>query len=170
MCFGWERPTKVCSVCGWKMGRSLISGSGEKEREKEKSMAGEAKEMNDQQETGSTFTERLVKRIIDNIQISVTNIYFRFENTLNHNVTKKDEVFAIGLRLKEFSVFTTDDDFNKVEDQQAKLHKLREEDALTHKMVKIGGFTLFCDYEDLQPLQLAAKQGAADKEYQFKVF
>lgn len=140
------------------------------ERQKEKNKADETKEVNDQQETGSTFTERLVKRIIDNIQISVTNIYFRFENTLNHNVTKKDEVFAIGLRLKEFSVFTTDVDFNKVEDQQANGHKLHEEDVLTHKMVKIGGFTLFCDYDDIEPLQLVAQQGTSAKEYQFKVF
>jgi hypothetical protein len=62
-------------------------------------------ESKESQSQDGSFVERLIARIIDNIQISIKNIYFRFEDEMS---SLKSQKFSIGLRLKEFGVYNAD--------------------------------------------------------------
>tara|TARA_B110000285_G_C14849317_1_gene479174 strand:+ start:435 stop:707 length:273 start_codon:yes stop_codon:yes gene_type:complete len=75
-------------------------------------LAAKAKEQ-EESESSATFGEKFIARIIDNIQISIRHIYFRFEDKMSgtHHNEREHEKFAIGVRLKEFSVFTSDKNF-----------------------------------------------------------
>ena len=77
------------------------------------------------EDSKSSFSQRLVDRILNNLQICVKNVYFRFEDKVmvpSFNPSGLDEgadaetQFALGCKLKEFSVFTCDQNYNRVED------------------------------------------------------
>jgi len=59
-----------------------------------------------------SFTEKLIARIVDNIQISIENIYFRFEDEME---SLNGQKFALGVRLKEFGVYNADKNYTKIE-------------------------------------------------------
>jgi vacuolar protein sorting-associated protein 13A/C len=82
--------------------------------------------------------DKLLAKIIDNIQIKISNIYIRYEDAYSapNQGTGK---FVMGLLLKEFSTFTTGSDWKTVAMQ------LGEE--ITHKLATIKDFSLFLDYE-----------------------
>jgi hypothetical protein len=87
----------------------------------------------------------LISRIIDNIQISINNVYFRFEDTGKDKRTGLDQVFSIGLMLKEFSVFTADKEYKRVKDSK----KVEKKDGLTFKVVHLQGLSIFCDWKNV---------------------
>lgn len=60
--------------------------------------------------------------------------------------------FAIGCKLKEFAVFTCDQDFKRVEDH-SKVQQEGEKKHLTYKKVVIQGFSIFCDWEDITKVE-----------------
>ncbi len=82
--------------------------------------------------------DKLIAKIIDNIQIKISNIYIRYEDAYSapNQGTGK---FVMGLLLKEFSTFTTGADWKTVAMQ------LGEE--ITHKLATIKDFSFFLDYE-----------------------
>ena len=65
--------------------------------------------------------------------------------------TLNGQKFALGVRLKEFGVYNADMDYNKIEmkDQQKKSVSDRDLAKLTYKIAKIDGFSIFCDYEEI---------------------
>ena len=61
--------------------------------------------------------------------------------------------FALGVRLKEFGVYNADREYNKIEmkDQPKKGVESSENDMakLSYKIAKIDGFSIFCDYVEI---------------------
>lgn len=91
--------------------------------------------------------DKMVTKILDNLEISIKNIYIRYEDNFsaaNHGQGK----FVIGLLLKEFSTFTTGADW--------KSKFMSENEDITRKLAKIKNFTIFMDYEfeDLKENQI----------------
>ena len=99
------------------------------------------------EDSKSSFSQRLVDRILNNLQIRVKNVYFRFEDKMlvpnpfgSSNAEESGAVsssqFAIGCKLKEFAVFTCDQDFKRVEDHST-VRQEGEKKHLTYKKVVI---------------------------------
>ena len=82
--------------------------------------------------------DKLVAKVIDNIQINIKNIYVRYEDSFSAP-TQGNGKFVMGLLLKEFSIHTTASDW------KTEIMSLGEE--LTHKLGIINNFSLFLDYE-----------------------
>lgn len=82
--------------------------------------------------------DKLIAKIIDNIQIKISNIYIRYEDAYSAP-NQGSGKFVMGLLLKEFSTFTTGADWKTVAMQ------LGEE--ITHKLATVKDFSLFLDYE-----------------------
>lgn len=70
-------------------------------------------ELKHKQSGGASYTETLIKNIVDNLQIKIKNIYFRYEDALNG---KTEDKFALGLTLKEFSVCTCNSLYKNIND------------------------------------------------------
>ena len=102
------------------------------------------------------MAEKLVNRIIDNLEISIKNVYFRFEDSLTNikseaSHKKIDTKFCFGLKLKEFKIFSADENFEKAKEAIDITRKniIEEKDKLVYKVIKLDGFSLFCDYIDI---------------------
>jgi vacuolar protein sorting-associated protein 13A/C len=50
--------------------------------------------------------QKLVLKIIDNIQIEIKNIHIRFEDTISNS-------YSWGIALHRIEIFTTDKDWNR---------------------------------------------------------
>jgi vacuolar protein sorting-associated protein 13A/C len=51
--------------------------------------------------------DKLVNKIIDNVQITIKNVYIRYEDEFTAK-NQGEGKFSFGILLKEFSAFTTD--------------------------------------------------------------
>lgn len=114
-------------------------------------LAAKAKEQEESQ-SSATFGEKFIARIIDNIQISIRHIYFRFEDKMSgmHHNARENEKFAIGVRLKEFSVFTSDKNFKQItQDAANEVPVDAKDNDLTYKVAAIDGFSVFCDWHQV---------------------
>lgn len=63
-----------------------------------------------EKEEENTYLARLFARIVDNLQITLKDIHFRYEDRL----TDPEHPFSVGLELKEFRYVTTDASGNQV--------------------------------------------------------
>lgn len=75
-----------------------------------------------------SFTQSLVTKIVDNLQVTVKNIHVRYEDS----ISAPGHPFALGLTLEEFSAVSTDGDWRPtfVEDSADTTHKLATLGAL----------------------------------------
>jgi len=106
---------------------------------------------------------------LDNLTISIRNIYFRFEDKLSSIVTSQPE-FTIGIVLKEFSVFTVDHNFEK-KDPDSPPHDDPDVALLTFKVALIEGFSVFCDWGTNEVNDLIEKLAAErDEERRLDLF
>jgi hypothetical protein len=105
-------------------------------------------------EEQASFASQLVANILDNLEISVKNIYFRFE----HKMSDLDESFALGVRLKQFRVFTPPSTQKSLpasggkgpkSPQKGSAPEDDETELLSYKSAKLEGFSVFCDWEDI---------------------
>ncbi|KAJ9050363.1 Vacuolar protein sorting-associated protein 13 [Entomophthora muscae] len=55
----------------------------------------------------ASFTNQLITKIVDNLQVTIKNIHLRYEDTLSN----KTQPFAIGLTLSEISAISTDENW-----------------------------------------------------------
>lgn len=69
---------------------------------KERSQEGLSQE---EQKKSQSFTQSLVTKIVDNLQISVKNIHIRYEDS----ISAPGHPFALGVTLEEFSAVSTDE-------------------------------------------------------------
>uniref|UniRef100_K3XCA2 PDZ domain-containing protein n=1 Tax=Globisporangium ultimum (strain ATCC 200006 / CBS 805.95 / DAOM BR144) TaxID=431595 RepID=K3XCA2_GLOUD len=98
-----------------------------------------AEENNHAGEDESTFLSRLTERIVDNLQVTLRDIHFRYED----NISNLENPFACGVMIKSFAFHTTDAEGSEVfVDRSAKKEKF------THKAVKL---TQCCMYWDRVP-------------------
>lgn len=95
------------------------------------------------------FVSGIIASIIDNIQISIKNVYFRFEDDLQG----QEIPFAIGLKLKEFSVSNNSDENDGDTDLNikriARKSSGKNPKFLTYKKATVNGLSIFCDYENI---------------------
>lgn len=75
----------------------------------------------DKLKTDKSFMEKMIVQIVNNIQIKISDIHIRYEDG-----TTADNLFALGLTLKQFHVHTTDGDWQEayVKDQSSKTFKV----------------------------------------------
>ncbi|KAL5628611.1 hypothetical protein BROUX41_003359 [Berkeleyomyces rouxiae] len=76
-----------------------------------------------------SFTQSLITKIMDNVQVQIKNIHIRYEDS----VSAPNHPFALGITLQEFSAVTTDGSWKPMfmEDSHDTTHKLASLEALT---------------------------------------
>lgn len=76
-----------------------------------------------------SFTESLVTKIIDNLQITINNIHIRYED----NQSVPDQEFSIGISLKELSAVSTNENWESsfIQDTHSTTHKLATLNSLS---------------------------------------
>ncbi|KAJ2597508.1 Vacuolar protein sorting-associated protein 13 [Coemansia sp. RSA 1721] len=88
-----------------------------------------------EQKKQASFTEQLVTKIVDNLQIVIKNIHVRYED----NISNPDHMFAVGATLSELSAVSTDEEW-----RQAFLH---DSGSVIRKMLKLAQFSMYWDTE-----------------------
>ncbi|KAG9251666.1 uncharacterized protein F5Z01DRAFT_260241 [Emericellopsis atlantica] len=78
-----------------------------------------------------SFTQSLVTKIVDNLQVSVKNIHIRYEDS----ISAPGHPFALGVTLQEFSAVSTDGEWKPTFIQHAG-------DA-THKLATLGALAVY---------------------------
>ncbi|KAJ2693975.1 Vacuolar protein sorting-associated protein 13 [Coemansia sp. IMI 209128] len=81
----------------------------------------------------ASFTEQLIAKIVDNLQIVIKNIHVRYED----GVSNPEHLFAVGATLGELSAVSTDDEW-----RQAFLH---DSGSVIRKMLKLAQFSMYWD-------------------------
>lgn len=95
---------------------------------KEKSREGMSQE---EQQKNQSFTQSLVTKIVDNLQVTVKNIHIRYEDS----ISAPGHPFALGLTLEEFSAVSTDG--------QWKPTFIQDSTAVTHKLATLGALAVY---------------------------
>ncbi|KAK6083317.1 hypothetical protein SCUP515_02059 [Seiridium cupressi] len=92
---------------------------------KERSQAGLSQE---EQKKSQSFTDSLVTKIVDNLQVTVKNIHVRYEDS----ISAPGHPFALGVTLEEFSAVSTDGEWKPtfIQNSNKTTHKLAKLDAL----------------------------------------
>ncbi|KXX82464.1 Vacuolar protein sorting-associated protein 13 [Madurella mycetomatis] len=92
---------------------------------KERSQEGLSQE---EQKRTQSFTESLVTKIVDNLQVTVKNIHVRYEDA----ISAPGHPFALGITLEEFSAVSTDGDWTPtfIQDSAETTHKLATLESL----------------------------------------
>ncbi|KAL2261106.1 hypothetical protein VTK26DRAFT_4694 [Humicola hyalothermophila] len=92
---------------------------------KERSQEGLSQE---EQKRTQSFTESLVTKIVDNLQVTVKNIHIRYEDA----ISAPGHPFALGITLEEFSAVSTDGEWNPtfIQDSTNTTHKLATLESL----------------------------------------
>ncbi|CAK7241751.1 MAG: Vacuolar protein sorting-associated protein 13 [Sporothrix thermara] len=95
---------------------------------KERSQEGLSQE---EQKKNQSFTQSLVTKIVDNLQITVKNIHIRYEDS----ISAPGHPFALGVTLEEFSAVSTDEGWRPAFIQA--VHKS------TNKLVTLGALAVY---------------------------
>ncbi|KAK6197198.1 hypothetical protein LQW54_010854 [Pestalotiopsis sp. IQ-011] len=92
---------------------------------KERSQAGLSQE---EQKKSQSFTDSLVTKIVDNLQVTVKNIHVRYEDS----ISTPGHPFALGITLEEFSAVSTDGEWKPtfIQNSSSTTHKLAKLEAL----------------------------------------
>lgn len=69
----------------------------------------------DQNKLDETFVEKLVTQIIKNVQLKITDIHVRYEDS----ITNPKAPFSFGITLHNLSVHTTDENWKQTVIQEA---------------------------------------------------
>lgn len=80
------------------------------------------------EQVDKSFTEKLTAQIINNLQIKITNVHLRYEDSSNANVP-----FSIGVTLHDLDIFTTDSNWQKtyITQQVSKVYKIAKLNSLS---------------------------------------
>lgn len=69
--------------------------------------------------------------------------------------------FSLGIKLKEFAIYTTDETYvNRIVKQEQKKVET-ERDKLTYKVARLDGLSIFCNWRDVDE----PENGHFDKDY-----
>lgn len=116
---------------------------------KERSQEGLSQE---EQKKSQSFTESLVTKIVDNLQVTVKNIHVRYEDS----ISAPGHPFALGVTLEEFSAVSTDG--------QWKPTFIQNTSETTHKLAKLGALAVYWNTDT--KLLGSGREVAADDEDQ----
>ncbi|TAQ85401.1 hypothetical protein B7494_g6292 [Chlorociboria aeruginascens] len=95
---------------------------------KERSQEGLSAE---EQQKNQSFTDSLVTKIVDNLQITVKNIHIRYEDS----ISAPGHSFALGLTLEEFSAVSTDGEWKPTYIQNSV--------EVTNKLATLGALAVY---------------------------
>ncbi|KAK3196447.1 Vacuolar protein sorting-associated protein 13 [Lecanicillium sp. MT-2017a] len=85
----------------------------------------------EEQQKNQSFTQSLVTKIVDNLQVTVKNIHVRYEDS----ISAPGHPFALGLTLEEFSAVSTDG--------QWKPTFIQDSSNVTHKLATLGALAVY---------------------------
>ncbi|KAJ8122891.1 hypothetical protein ONZ43_g1029 [Nemania bipapillata] len=85
----------------------------------------------EEQKKSQSFTESLVTKIVDNLQVTVKNIHVRYEDS----ISAPGHPFALGLTLEEFSAISTDGQWEPTFIQNAT--------NTTHKLATLAALAVY---------------------------
>ncbi|KAK3689238.1 hypothetical protein B0T22DRAFT_461182 [Podospora appendiculata] len=95
---------------------------------KERSQEGLSQE---EEKRTQSFTESLVTKIVDNLQVTVKNIHIRYEDS----ISAPGHPFALGVTLEEFSAVSTDGEWKPT--------FITGSAKTTHKLAKLGALAVY---------------------------
>ncbi|KAI1654139.1 vacuolar protein sorting-associated protein 13 [Daldinia decipiens] len=95
---------------------------------KERSQEGLSQE---EQKKSQSFTESLVTKIVDNLQVTVKNIHVRYEDS----ISAPGHPFALGVTLGEFSAVSTDGEWQPT--------FIQNSTETTHKLATLGALAIY---------------------------
>ncbi|KKK20473.1 hypothetical protein ARAM_004467 [Aspergillus rambellii] len=87
----------------------------------------------EEQRRNQSFTQSLVTAVVDNLQISIKNVHFRYEDS----VASPGHPFAAGLTLKELSAVSTDSEWKPT--------FIQSTSGTTHKLAILGALSVYWD-------------------------
>lgn len=84
--------------------------------------------MKNKEQVDKSFVEKLTAQIINNLQIKITNVHLRYEDS--HNAINP---FSIGVTLHDLDIYTTDSDWVKtyITQQVSKVYKIAKLNSLS---------------------------------------
>ncbi|KAL4821832.1 hypothetical protein BDW67DRAFT_149625 [Aspergillus spinulosporus] len=85
----------------------------------------------EEQRRNQSFTQSLVTAVIDNLQISIKNVHFRYEDS----IASPGHPFAVGFTLKELSAVSTDSEWRPT--------FIQSTSGTTHKMAVLGALSVY---------------------------
>lgn len=85
----------------------------------------------EEQRRNQSFTQSLVTAVVDNIQISIKNVHFRYEDS----IASEGHPFAAGITLKELSAVSTDSEWNPT--------FIQSTSGITHKLAILGALAVY---------------------------
>ncbi|KAI5461965.1 vacuolar protein sorting-associated protein vps13 [Mariannaea sp. PMI_226] len=95
---------------------------------KEKNQEGMSQE---EQQKNQSFTQSLVTKIVDNLQVEVKNIHIRYEDS----ISAPGHPFALGVTLEEFSAVSTDGQWTPT--------FIQDSTSVTHKLATLGALAVY---------------------------
>lgn len=95
---------------------------------KERSQEGLSQE---EQKRSQSFTQSLVTKIVDNLQVTVKNIHVRYEDS----ISAPGHPFALGVTLEEFSAVSTDGEWRPT--------FIQDSTKTTHKLATLGALAVY---------------------------
>ena len=87
----------------------------------------------EEERKNQSFTQSLVTKIVDNVQVTVKNIHIRYEDS----ISAPGHPFALGVTLEEFSAVSTDGDWEPA--------FVQGQDIITHKLATLDALSVYWD-------------------------
>lgn len=85
----------------------------------------------EEQKRTQSFTESLVTKVVDNLQVTVKNIHVRYEDA----ISAPGHPFALGVTLDEFSAMSTDGEWKPM--------FIQDPTKTTHKLATLGALAVY---------------------------
>lgn len=85
----------------------------------------------DEQQKNQSFTQSLVTKIVDNLQVTVKNIHIRYEDS----ISAPGHPFALGVTLEEFSAVSTDGEWKPT--------FIQHSGKATNKLATLGALAVY---------------------------
>jgi vacuolar protein sorting-associated protein 13A/C len=85
----------------------------------------------EEQRRNQSFTQSMITAVVDNLQISIKNVHFRYEDS----IASPGHPFAVGLTLKELSAVSTDSEWNPT--------FIQSTSDTTHKLAVLGALSVY---------------------------
>jgi len=116
---------------------------------KERSQEGLTQE---EQKKSQSFTQSLVTKIVDNLQVTVKNIHIRYEDS----ISAPGHPFALGVTLEEFSAVSTDGEWRPT--------FIQDSTKTTHKLATLGALAVYWNTDTELLGSGREKPGPEDKQ------
>lgn len=85
----------------------------------------------EEQRRNQSFTQSMITAVVDNLQISIKNVHFRYEDS----VASPGHPFSVGITLKELSAVSTDAEWNPT--------FIQSTSSTTHKLAVLGALSVY---------------------------